>query len=102
MMNNKITSTSWARGKAARVWVAESPPHLYRSQWKSFCSSHFRFGPFLEYPILPFSGPNGGVSCFQVRINSHAYSRVYVFRRMWDVRDHSGMESAQASVFSLK
>ena len=34
------------------VWSAESPPHLSPSQWKWFCSSsHFRFGPSLEYPI---------------------------------------------------
>ena len=41
-------------GEEARRRLSEphSPPHLSPSQWKSFCSSHFRFGPSLEYPIL--------------------------------------------------
>ena len=30
----------------------QSPPLLSPSQWKSFRSSHFRFEPSLEYPIL--------------------------------------------------
>ena len=34
------------------VWFAQSPPRLFPSQWKSFCSSHFRFDPSLEYPIV--------------------------------------------------
>ena len=40
-------------GEEARRRLSEphSPPHLSPSQWKSFCSSHFRFGPSLEYPI---------------------------------------------------
>ena len=33
------------------MWFAQSPPRLFPSQWKSFCSSHFRFDPSLEYPI---------------------------------------------------
>ena len=42
------------RGLRRREWFAEnaeSPPPLYRCQWKSFCFSHFRFGLCLEYPI---------------------------------------------------
>ena len=35
-----------------RLSGPHSPPLPSPSQWKSFCSSHFRFEPSLEYPIV--------------------------------------------------
>ena len=44
---------SWFLPPASPLWwlfPRRSPPHPYRSQWKSYSSSRFRFGPCLEYP----------------------------------------------------
>ena len=51
-VKNRTTSTG-SRAREARrlVRCIESPPHLSPWQLRSFCSSHFRFKPFLEYHI---------------------------------------------------
>ena len=39
-----------------RIYDHHTPLHPSPSQWKSFCSSHIRFGASLEYPIAAITG----------------------------------------------